>query len=1170
MANGHNSFSMLALNPLTLPLRGQILIEASAGTGKTYTIAQLFLRLLLEQELAVDEILVVTFTKAAAEELRGRIRQRIRDGLDALERGAADDQNLAALLAQAGDTEKAAVLLRDALARMDESAIYTIHSFCHRMLQEHAFESGAPFEMELTDSEWLLRLRIIEEFWRQRLYPAPPEEAAWALAQWQSPEGLLAALGGHLEREDVDCLPDIQPDELTQQTAAQERLAEEARRQWRSYGGAVASLLRASKKLSQNKKDGYVPERLDAALVLLDRFAASGALPLLPPEELHLLTRSKINSSLLKKSKEPVPDHPFFDFFENFLSQQESLMRSRSAALLLDARRFLHDELARRKQEQNQLSFDDLQSWLDKGLRAAEGGVLARSIARRFPAILVDEFQDTDPLQYRIFKTIHAAAQARTAGLFLIGDPKQAIYSFRGAEIFTYLQARRDTAPQNRLTMTVNHRSSTAMVEAVNALFAVDAPFGFAKEEIDFPRVQAAGRQDVHALHLDGQPQLPLTCLLLEASEKPLAKVAAEAQAARRCAGEIAALLAAGQAGRARLGETPLAAGDIAVLVRTNEQAELIRQELNASGIASVCGDKDSVFAAKEAQQLLRLLTSLSDLSDLALARAVLADGLFGWTAEQIDRLREDDQAREAVMEMFARCRKTWLEQGFLPMFQQLLSEQRTVRRLHSASSGERTLTNYLHLAELIQEASRQQHGPDALLRWFSSQLRQPEGQSEAQQLRLESDENLVRIVTIHKAKGMEYPLVFLPFLWTCRPCDGGKPFSFHRPAQPERLCLDLGTGSEENLALAERERLSEDLRLLYVAMTRSAHACFFCWGRVSGMEDSAFFYLLQQSGEEAMQRLGRVAVLRPWQALTAPPELGPVAAPEQSLCPAHFSGRIDSDWRIVSYSSLTAGQRESSPEQPDYDAVQTEAQSAAAAECSAFTFPRGAAAGTCLHGILEQISFTDPAGREEIIRAGLERAGFSSGQWLPAVAAWLEDVLHTPLPEQNGILSLSRLKDSERVNEMAFHFPLEQLRLEQFNRTLAAFGVPPLPESGGSLNGLMTGFIDLVFCWQGKYYLADYKSNYLGSRAEDYNPERLDAAMLEHRYDLQYLIYTVALRRFLAGRIRDYSYERHFGGAFYLFLRGIKPEHEPGCGIFTARPPFALIDALNSCFRRG
>jgi exodeoxyribonuclease V beta subunit len=1161
---GLNASFMRPLNPLTLPLRGQILIEASAGTGKTYTIAQLFLRLLLEQELAVDEILVVTFTNAAAEELRGRIRQRIRDGLDALENGAAPDQNLHELLRQAGEADKAAVLLRDALTRMDESAVCTIHSFCRRMLQEHAFESGAPFEMELTDSEGPLRLRIIEDFWRQRLYPALPEEAAWALAQWKSPEGLIEALGGHLEREDVDCLPDIRPDALAKQAAAQERLAEEARRQWRGCGAEIASLLRESKKLSRNKTDGYAPERLEAALALLGRFAETGTLPLLPPEELRLLTRSAIEGSLLKKSKEPAPEHPFFDFFERFLLEQERLMRSRSASLLLEARQFLREELARRKQEQSQLSFDDLQTWLDKGLRGPEGELLARRVARRFPAVLVDEFQDTDPLQYRIFKTIHAAAKAvsaATAGLFLIGDPKQAIYSFRGAEIFTYLQARRDTKPQNRLTMTVNHRSSTAMVEAVNALFDVEAPFGFAKEEIDFPAVQAEGRQDSHALRLDGGPHPALTCLLLEESGKPLAKAAAEAQAAGRCAAEITALLTAGQTGRAWLGERPLAAGDIAVLVRTGAQAELIRQELNAAGIASVCGDKDSVFAAKEAEQLLRLLTCLSDLSDLALARAVLAGDLFGWTAEQIDSLREDDQAREAVMEMFSRSQQLWRQQGFLPMFQQLLSGQRTVRRLLNMPSGERILTNYLHLAELIQEASGQQHGPDALLRWFSDQMRQPEGQSEAQQLRLESDEHLVRIVTIHKAKGMEYPVVFLPFLWTCRPCDSGRPFAFHRPEQPERLCLDLGTGSEENRALAERERLSEDLRLLYVAMTRAVQACFCCWGRISGMEDSAFFHILRQ----ADGGLERVAAIRPWQAQAAPPRLAPAAAPDQPLRPASFTGRIDSGWRIVSYSSLTAAHKEAEAELPDHDeAAGGERREQGGQDL--FSFPKGAAAGACLHGILEQISFSDASGREAVIEAQLARAGFAES-WLPTVSRWMDDALRTPLLPG---FSLSCLKDSGRVNEMAFHFPLEQLRLEQFNRVLRDFGHAPLPESGGSLNGLMTGFIDLVFCWQDRYYLADYKSNHLGSRTEDYSPERVAAAMNEHRYDLQYLIYTVALHRFLARRLRDYSYERHFGGIFYLFLRGMQPDFDGKTGVFAAKPPPALIEGLDRrCGRR-
>ncbi|MCW5206566.1 exodeoxyribonuclease V subunit beta [Desulfobulbus sp. F5] len=1165
---------MHPLDPLTLRLRGQILIEASAGTGKTYTIALLFLRLLLEQGLSVDEILVVTFTEAAAEELRGRIRQRIRDALDVLEGQGPDDPLLHELLQEVD--RPAAILLSDALTRMDEAAIYTIHSFCHRMLQEHAFESGAPFEMELVESEAVLRKRIIEDFWRQRFYTASYEESAWAASLWTSPADLLNKLGGHLSRADIACVPFVDAEEIPRQEATLKLLFAEVQQQWQPHRESIAELLRNNKRLrrSKSEKRQYDSERLEAALALLDRLVAGAELPYLAEKELELLalfTRSNLLASLkaaTKNNGEP-PEHPFFDLFEQLFQIQSSLMTSRQIGVLLEARTYLRSELARRKQEQSQLSFDDLLTALAGALQGPEGDVLARSISRRFPVIMVDEFQDTDQVQYRIFKGIHAAnmvaatrTSSRSAGLFLIGDPKQAIYSFRGADIFTYIQARHDTPEQNRLTMTTNYRSSTAMVKAVSHLFAHEAPFLFAKDEIDFPQVEAATKADTSPLLFDNKLGPALTCLLLPESEKPLAKMAAEPLAARCCAHELAALLAAGLAGEAKIGAHNLAAGDLAVLVRTNDQAELIRQELNALGIASVCGDKDSVFAAKEAQQLLRLLTSLSDLADLALMRTALAGDLFGWTAEQIDQLREDEQAREKIMADMSRYHQLWQQQGFLPMLQQLLSEQKTVGRLHAAPSGERMLTNILHLAELLQEASRQRPGVDALLRWFSDQMQQPESQAENQQLRLESDENLVKIVTIHKAKGMEYPLVFLPFLWTARPCSNEQPLAFHRYDQ---LCLDLGSGSEEHFRLAERERLAEDLRLLYVAVTRAIYACFFCWGRISKMEESALYYLLQREAGADLERLWDVLTIKPCPTEFVPPELRPADDKAASLSAVKFRGKIVTDWQIVSYSSLTAAHKNSSPEQPDHDELQAEETQTALGQ-NVFGFPKGAAAGTCLHAILEQISFSDASGHEAIIRVQLERAGFAES-WLPVVSNWMQDLLHTPLLDKSGSFSLSSLNERERVNEMAFYFPLATVRLEQFNRVLRDFGHAPLPEQSGVLHGLMTGFIDLIFCWQGRYYLADYKSNHLGSLPADYSPDKLAAAMSEHRYDLQYLIYTVVLHRFLAGRIRGYCYEQHFGGVFYLFLRGMKPEHEVGCGVFTACPPLALVESLDRCF---
>ena len=524
-------------------------------------------------------------------------------------------------------------------------------------------------------------------------------------------------------------------------------------------------------------------------------------------------------------------------------------------------------------------------------------------------------------------------------------------------------------------------------------------------------------------------------------------------------------------------------------------------------------------------------------------------------------------------------------------MLQKLLKDQQTVSRLHAAPSGERMLTNFLHLAELLQAESRYRfgvHGANALLRWFSDQIHSPEKHAENQQLRLESDENLVKIVTIHKSKGMEYPVVFLPFLWAARPCSPKRPLAFHRPEQPEQLCLDLGSGKDEHFLLAEKERLAEDLRLLYVAVTRARACCFFCWGRISKMEESALCYLLHGGlldPEQLLTDLNRLdsgtgmLTLKPFPESFVPPKLNNTDT-NVTLASPIFKGKIDTRWRLTSYSGLISSLDSASPhahdavnvsitqpERPDYDEV-TASDSAQASGLpeppilDAFSFPKGAAAGTCLHAILEKISFTDPSGHEAVIGAELARAGFDQS-WLPVVGSWMGNILQTKLGGENAF-SLAAVREGKRVNEMAFYFPLAAMRLSGFNRVLQKFSYPPLPNQHEVLEGLMVGFIDLVFAVDGRYYLADYKSNYLGHRPADYQQEQLGTAMLDHRYDLQYLIYTLALHRFLKGRIRAYTYDEHFGGALYLFLRGLHPDNEAGTGVFAARPPFALVEALD------
>jgi len=1160
---------MQPLDPLTLKLHGQILIEASAGTGKTYTIGLLFLRLLLEQNLSVDEILVVTFTKAATEELRGRVRLRIREALDELEQPGQGDKLLQELMAQITDRSRAIILLTDALTRMDEAAIFTIHGFCQRMLQEYAFESDAPFEMEFLETEQLLRNRIIEDFWRLRFYPSTAEEASWASSLWNSPQDLLKNLSGHLSRPEVECVPVVGSDEIGEQLAAVEPLFARVQALWQQCRLEVAEILQNNKRLSREKIKNYGQPRLDNALNSLDRFVMASTMPWLMEKELELFTTSKIESSLKKTGKTDPPEHPFFHLFTPFFSAHQAMTRNKRFHVLLAARKYLLGELAKRKEEQSQLYFNDLLTQLDASLQNTGGKQLAASISKRFPMIMVDEFQDTDPLQYRIFSGIHASSN-QGAGLFLIGDPKQAIYSFRGADIFTYLQARRDTLPENRFTMTTNYRSTTSMVAAVNQLFNRKNSFCFDSSEMDFLPVTAADITDDKPLRINGQALPALTCLLLPEGDKkkPLGKKKAAEHASCFCAHEIAELLAAGITGKAQIDGEPLQAGDIAVLVRTHAEADIIRTHLNALKITSVYYSQDSVFTSKEADQLLVVLSSLLDPADSALVRSALATDLFGYDGQQLYRLRNDELQWEQVMDTMNDYQQTWYQQGFTPMFQHILADQQVVHRLHSATNGERMLTNFLHLAELLQEADQHQHGTEGLLRWLNDQIQAPEQQADNQQLRLESDENLVKIVTIHKAKGLEYPVTFLPFLWAARPCNPREPLAFHRPEQPTQLLVDLGTGNEEHFQLAEQERLADDLRLLYVAITRARYSCYFCWGNIKRMGESGLHYLLHRQGIpdevtltadlDSLSTPGSPVLFKPYPEKFSPPDLHDTDD-ERPLTVARFKGHIDTSWQITSYSRLTA-HSDPQPERPDYDEL-LDVQPTVPGH-NVFGFPKGADAGTCLHAILENIKFRDSGDNKELISTQLALAGFDYS-WVPVVDSWMQAILATEL--EPGF-SLSRLEEVDKISEMSFYFPLTSMNLQRFNKVLKKFTFAPLPDLPSTLQGLLVGFIDLVYRHNGRYYIVDYKSNYLGNQSEDYNAKKLQAAMVAHRYDLQYLIYTIALHRFLAHRIPEYGYETHMGGVFYLFLRGMNPKYTPGTGIFGTRPPLALIEKLSRC----
>jgi len=1173
---------MQAFNPLSIPLTGRQLIEASAGTGKTFSLVLLFLRLILEQGLEVEQILVVTFTNAATEELRGRIRTRLREALDILE-GTAERKEmdiLADLLLSLKDPGEARRRLADTLTRMDEAAIYTIHGFCQRMLRDQAFEAGTPFAVEFIESEQLLRREIVEDFWRQRFYRASAEEALWASSSWQDPAGLLRFLQGFLARPEVAYVPAITEQELHD---LQERAAgqwQEVRMAWLREREAVTAILHDDPCLSRDKSNGYGGESLAGIIEGMEQLAARENMAWQLPKEVQLLASSTMAGKLIGKRIQPV--HHFFTLFDGWHRLHNEFSRAVRAFTLADAHRFLRSELSRRKQEQNVLYFDDQLSRLASALNGKEGRLLARRIRTRFRVALVDEFQDTDPLQYRIFQRLFG--EDPDPGLFMIGDPKQSIYSFRGADIFAYIRARRETPAGAAHTMDTNYRSTPPMVGAVNRIFGRRPHFVFA--EIAFRLVGAGLAADERRLLVQGREPAPLQVqmlpLSLAAAKKPrIARDRAEEAAAAWTAREISRLLQLGRSGEASIGKEPLGGADLAVLVRTHREAEQVRRALARLNIASVYYSQDSVFATDEAHQLYQLLAALLDLSDGAQVGNALVTDLFGFDACALHALHADQFRWSEVAAELAEYRQRWSRDGIMAMLHLVLHRRQVVSRLVGQSGGERKLTNFLHLAELLQEAAGRNR-MDELVRWLSRQLHAPEPEASSQQLRLESDADLVRIVTIHKAKGLEYPLVFLPFLWSARRVHGDQAFAFHGPGpdgQDTQLYVDVGSGQEENFRLAERERLAEDLRLLYVAMTRARCCCYFCWGPVNSLEDSALAWLLHPDGsggkgvalglteEQIREDLvgldsnrGLLAFV-PWPAAEA--ERMWISGQRQTLpAPAIFTGRINSSWTVTSYSRLLAGAETDSflpvTDEPDSWPGKDEGN-------SVVTFPRGAAAGTFLHTVLEQLDFQDPAAADAGQLAGLLRRSGLAPHWAPLVRQWLAQVLDTPLLEGSD-LRLRLLCRDDRLPELAFHFALNNLEQAALNTLLREYSIPPVAMPQARLHGLMTGYIDLVFRYQGRFYLADYKSNYLGGDAADYGQDNLALAMAGHRYDLQYLIYCVALHRYLGLRLADYDYDRHFGGVFYLFLRGMRPDLGPGSGVWHALPPRSLIEGLDRC----
>jgi exodeoxyribonuclease V beta subunit len=1194
---------MHAFAAIDAPLDGRHFIEASAGTGKTFTIATLYLRVIVERGLRPGNVLVVTYTKAATAELRARLRERVREALRALDgsRAAAVDADLAALIAHwdagVGRT-RAAAALDDALRNFDEAAVHTIHAFCQRMLEDLAFESGMPFDAELVTDEAPLRDEIVRDFWVHETHAAPDALLRHVTAGAR-PLDALASLAlrvaGNPALPVVPTTAPRDPEGLAAAVAAYHAARSAAYAVWTSARATVATLLLESPALHRGQY--RVATVRDRWLPALDAILADDAAPWpSAPVPIEKLSNAGLEHGT-KKGGTP-PTHPFFDACDALAAADRDL-RSILAAESLGFHRalieYVRRERRRRREATHTRAFDDLQQLLHEALAGPAGADLAAAVRQRFPFAMIDECQDTDPLQHAIFEHVYGAA----GGLYQIGDPKQAIFAFRGADVFTYLAGVRTAAADTR-TLVVNWRSDPQLIDAVHALFArARHPFvlpGIAMHPVG-PRPDA--RDHV----------APAFRILTVPDAHDATKRDTEVRVVRGIAAEIAATLAR----PFTIGEHGVEAGDIAVLCRTNRQAIEVQAALRALGVPSVLRGDKSVFDTPEAEELQRIAHAIATPSDPAAIRAALATTMLGVSGAELHRLHHDEQAWDSWTRRFERWHDAWASHRFVRAFHLVLHEHGVQARVLRLGDGERRLTNILHLAELVHRAETEARlGPAQTIRWLHQLRSDPatRGQyaGDAEQIRLESDANAVTVVTIHKSKGLEYPIVYCPFLWERATLvgDDKRWVRFHDPDDDDRLKLDVGSPAHDaHRRLAEREALAESLRLTYVALTRARHQCTIVWDRLAGSEHSPLAYLLHQpetvaDGDLAGATATRVATLDPaalardlenLAASTAGAiEIRPLAGASGRPLPPSTSGadrldartlgrRIAPGLRVSSFTALAPGgaRHTGHPEEGvdhDPDTAPALARPIPATPVLLHDFPAGAATGTLIHDILEHLDFAtvDAPGLQRAVGATLVRHGFEA-RATDTLAAALDAVLDTPLRPADGWTCLRDVERDGRLSEMSFVLPVTRtLTPATLAATLARHGAPAAcpdyPSHLGALGfepfaGYLRGAIDLVTRVADRWYVVDYKSNFLGPAPDDYALPHLVDAMRAHHYVLQYHLYALAVDRYLATRLPGYDYGRDFGGVLYLFVRGMAPAHPGGTGVYFDRPAPALMADL-------
>ncbi|MCI6938563.1 MAG: UvrD-helicase domain-containing protein [Succinatimonas hippei] len=1353
----------------TFNLNYSSLIEASAGTGKTYTISYLVVRLLLGslnetsvkkeakvinggEPIDIENILVVTFTNAAAADLRARILEKIHSVRLCFEKIHKDilkieDINEDALrilsksyLKDGADKNRVSAyirLLKRAEHTIDEAAICTIHSFCNKALNQiYAFESGRAFNVNLLQDTDLYHDRSINSLQRELFYSEKEDSEHYAFSK------LL------LETLREKSVADIVKEYSIPVNSVKEIDDKDG---YFGYEINQKSLISYNEKIGVNTKDpkskiaqilSWYEKKKDSVFLeakilvdcLLDEYRS-----VLENEEsikLFLVDRNFFaeNKEKLKPNKSTVAmfelleqalkGYDIKDFAKeliNKLPEENKYFNAKSCAAVVFREDILNSinslvEIIKKLDKltesvtgelsvlitimyfkkiksyclsDNVISNDELLIQLANALTcdAKRSELLAQQIRSRYKVAMIDEFQDTDPVQFEIFNKLYLSDSAKESGsvCYLIGDPKQSIYAFRGSDIHSYNKAKqiiqKNILPNGKsavYTLNKNYRSSRNVIEGVNCIFSnienenheiIYNPFDFDKTSeinksgIEFSSVLCPNEhglngtknfyfedeRPIHAEEKESQSNY-----FIEFNESFSGKEKFQASIAKAVAYDVKRCLCTGYIYEKKE-YRKVKPSDIAILVSCGEENDAVQKALNALGIKSVYfSDQSSVLNKKvknnyfskdtdpviseEAQNILYFMEAMTDSSNASKVNKLLGSGLLCKSYEEYLKATDSEQFDEEIS-LLRDCYECWCKTGFLSAFSHYISAHELISLIMKKSDGERVLSNYFQIAELIQNVSSSVVGANAQMLWLTEQIyndKDSDLSKDEKKKRLESEQDLVKIYTIHKSKGLQYPLVFLPFLYITKDNTNKKgPLCYYDDnTQKKTLSLSeniLISDSKTAKDLYLQSENQEKVRLLYVALTRAQSANFIYSAKQITIKGKAALRAVMENSGESKQDLYKSEYFRelklpgkdkdstldyssdafasgdPYTFFEGKKMWSDASADKETKVNEIEPGSVHSSFTITSYSGLTSGAHGAKLKVVDEASLEDEGSENQLANTEyvspmngrefRFSFTKGSKAGDLLHKLLELLVSDDSVDKDSkdsilqfvydnkkydlfnlMDRSSLEEDGVIS------MANWLYEIIHAPIIEQD--ISLSDLTSQDCACELEFFMPCEQFSMNKFNEICSSFAKEKLGNidlddlSKSDFDGYMKGSIDLLARFTknecGKYYLIDYKSNHLGSTYQSYSQKELLNRYFESRYDVQTLIYSLAVHRFLLNSDASYdgsenAYDSLVGGAMYLYVRGlssITTDENISYGVLNIKVPYETVMKLDKLFK--